>query len=77
MTRGSAPNLNRLPFAIWLRDQVDRGGAIGQLARQMRGDRAIAHTGNVTAVRSRLHAMRADKQMLEVLDDAEIAWLAS
>jgi hypothetical protein len=43
----------------------------------MRGDRAIAHTGNVFAVRSRLHAMRADKQMLEGLGDAETAWLAS
>ena len=64
------------PFARWLTQQADRRGWVGDLARAARNDPRFPRDGDVEAVRRWLGERRASGDDYEVLDDAELDWLA-
>ena len=63
-------------FGEWLLAQKDREGAIADLVRAAKADRAFPRRGNPDDVRKRLNEMQADGDMHAVVDDAETDWLS-
>lgn len=66
----------REPFGRWLLSQHKRGDWIDALAAAARADAGFPKTGTADAVRARLHALGADGDAFEQVDDAERAWLS-
>jgi hypothetical protein len=62
-------------FGRWLLNQVNGGGAIGQLAQAAAGDRQFPKDGDVAAVSKRLNQLQADGDMHAALEEAETDWL--
>lgn len=67
----------RMPFGIWLMQQRDRSGFVGQLANSAAADRTFPKTGTYEDARKWMQAQRASGDDWEALEDAESAWLAS
>ncbi len=63
-------------FGEWLRAQVGRPGAAGDLAAAAKADPKFPRRGSPDDVRKRLNEMQADGDMHAVVDDAETDWLS-
>ena len=68
------PDAPVMTFGMWLRDQLGRDDAIGDLARASRRDSGFPVMGTVDEVRLRMKRMGAEWEMLEALDQAEREW---
>lgn len=71
----TSPHTGREAFGAWIVAQVDRHGAIGDLVKAAKADRAFPRTGSPDDVRKHLNKMQADGDMFEAVDDAETDWL--
>lgn len=67
---------NEEPFGARLIRQTGAGGSVGQIAAAAAGDRSFPRDSDVEAARKWLAEKRPSGNDWEVLDDAEIAWLA-
>jgi hypothetical protein len=63
-------------FGRWLIEQRGRDDAIGALAKQAHADPAFPRDGSPKDVSQRLNAIGADGDAHQVLEDAELDWLA-
>jgi hypothetical protein len=64
------------PFGSWLVKQKGEDGLVGRLAAGVAADRGFPRDGDPDLLRARLHALGAEGDMFEAVDDAELAWLA-
>lgn len=76
MLAGPRVNQHGETFGGWLRVQIDREGPVGQLVDGAKADRRFPHDGAPADVRTHLNAMQANGDLFEVVDQADIDWLA-
>jgi hypothetical protein len=65
------------PFGRWLIGQVEREGAVGELARAAKADSKFPRDGDFEAISRRLNELQAEGEMHVALEDAELAWLSA
>ncbi|SER09513.1 hypothetical protein [Sphingobium sp. YR768] len=64
------------PFGQWLIEQDKRTGAIGDLAKHARADRAFPRNGGVKDVWKRLNSIQVESEIYDAMEEAELDYLA-
>lgn len=64
------------PFSQWLVAQENRAGAIGELAKFAKADRAFPRDGTPKDAWKRLNQVGAESDLYAAMEEAELDWLA-